>query len=234
MKLVERSLGGDIARVSIVLAGLVASPPTAVERLTPKATDPDFGPNVTIFDPTTPTATIQAKLDTVFKAQESSEFGDGRIALLFRPGTYDVIAKAGFYTQFSGLGASPDDVVIRGAVSADARWRSNGNATLNFWRIAENMSVNPTGGFDRWAVSQAAPMRRMHIRGDMVLDDGGWSSGGFLADSKVDGQVKSGSQQQWLTRKSELGGWTGANWNSVFVGTKNPPAHSVPDPPVTT
>ncbi len=234
MKLVDRSLRRDIARVSIVLAGVVASPPTSVEGFTLKATDPDFGPNVTIFDPATPAATIQAKLDTVFTAQEASEFGDGRFAILFKPGTYDVNARVGFYTQLSGLGLSPDDVVIRGAVSSDARWRTNGNATLNFWRVAENMAVNPAGGFDRWAVSQAAPMRRMHIRGDMVLDDGGWSSGGFLADSKVDGQVRSGSQQQWLTRSSELGSWTGSNWNMVFVGVRNAPAQSFPTPPYST
>src|SRR5260370_9461688 len=199
MKLVDRSLRRDIARVSIVLAGVVASPPTSVEGFTLKATDPDFGPNVRIFDPATPAATIQAKLDTVFTAQEASEFGDGRFAILFKPGTYDVNARVGFYTQLSGLGLSPDDVVIRGAVSSDARWRTNGNATLNFWRVAENMAANPAGGFHRLAVSQAAPMRRMHIRGDMVLDDGGWSSGGFLADSKVDGQVRSCSPQQRLT-----------------------------------
>lgn len=128
--------------------------------------DPDFGPNVTIFDPTTPTATatIQAKLDAVFKSQESSEFGAERFAILFKPGSYNVDARVGFYTQISGLGSSPDEVVINGAVRADARWRKNGNATLNFWRIAENMAVNPSGGFDQWAVSQAAPMRRMHIR----------------------------------------------------------------------
>ena len=209
---------------------LVATPPT---RIAPAAADPDFGPNVTIFAATTPAVTIQAKLDAVFKAQESSEFGDARSALLFKPGTYDVDARVGFYTQLAGLGLSPDDVVIRGGVRADARWK-NGNATLNFWRIAENMSVIPAGGFGRWAVSQAAPMRRMHIRGDLVLDDGGWSSGGFLADSKVDGQVTSGSQQQWLTRNSELGGWMGANWNMVFVGTQNAPAQSFPDPPITT
>ncbi|MEO8622333.1 MAG: coagulation factor 5/8 type domain-containing protein, partial [bacterium] len=106
--------------------------------------------------------------------------------------------------------------------------------TLNFWRIVENMSVNPVGGLVRWAVSQAAPMRRMHIHSDLVLDDGGWSSGGFLADSKVDGQVRSGSQQQWLTRNSELGSWAGANWNMVFVGTRNAPAQSFPTPPHTT
>ena len=236
MRFLERSVRRDIVRASVVVAGLMVSPPPriTVERLASSVPDPDFGPNVTIFDPTTPAATIQAKLDAVFAAQESSEFGDGRVALLFKPGTYDVNARVGFYTQLAGLGASPDDVVIRGAVSADARWRKNGNATLNFWRIAENMAVIPVGGFDRWAVSQAAPMRRIHIRGDMVLDDGGWSSGGFLADSKVDGQVRSGSQQQWLTRSSELGSWTGSNWNMVFVGTGNAPVQSFPDPPYTT
>ena len=237
MRIFERRVGRDVARASLVLAVLVVFPPT---RVTPDARDPDFGPNVTIFDPTTPAATVQSKLDAVFKTQESSEFGNARYALLFKPGTYDVDARIGFYTQLSGLGLSPDAVVINGGVRADARWR-NGNATLNFWRIAENMSVNPApapapaaGGFDRWAVSQAAPMRRMHIRGDLVLDDGGWSSGGFLADSKVDGQVRSGSQQQWLTRGSEIGSWTGANWNMVFVGTRNAPAQSFPAPPYTT
>ena len=208
MRFIERNMRRDIIRASIVLSAVVATRPTgipgqSVARLTSHA-NPDFGPNVTIFDPATPAATIQAKLDAAFKSQESSEFGDTRLAFLLEPGHYDVDAHVGFYTQLSGLGISPDDVIINGGVSTDARWRE-GNATLNFWRIAENMSVNPAGGFDRWAVSQAAPMRRMHIRGDLVLDDGGWSSGGFLADSKIDGQVRSGSQQQWLTRRSELG-----------------------------
>jgi hypothetical protein len=153
--------------------------------------------------------------------------------VLFKPGTYDVDARIGFYTQVSGLGLSPDDVVINGGMRADARWRK-GNATVNFWRAVENMSIVPAGGFDRWAVSQAAPMRRMHIRGDLVLDDGGWASGGFLADSKIDGQVRSGTQQQWLTRNSSLGSWIGSNWNMVFVGTEHAPANSFPDPPYTT
>src|SRR5712691_10474113 len=172
-------------------------------------TTPDFGPNVRIFGPATPSAKIQSMLDSIFASQETSEFGPARYALLFKPGKYDVDARIGFYTQVSGLGFSPDDVIINGGMRADARWRKNGNATLNFWRDVENMSVVPAGGFDRWAVSQAAPMRRMHILGDLVLDDGGWSSGGFLADSKVDGQVRSGSQQKWETRNSALGNWKG-------------------------
>jgi hypothetical protein len=194
---------------------------------------PDFGPNVTIFDPATPVAKIQSTLDSIFASQETSEFGAARYALFFKPGEYHVDARIGFYTQVSGLGLSPDDVVINGGIRADARWRK-GNATVNFWRDVENMSIVPAGGFERWAVSQAAPMRRMHIRGDLVLDDGGWSSGGFLADSKVDGQVRSGSQQQWLTRNSALGNWKGSNWNMVFVGTRGAPTNSFPDPPYTT
>jgi hypothetical protein len=194
-------------------------------RVAAQSPAPDFGPNVTIFDPATPAAKIQSTLDSIFASQETNQFGPARYALFFKPGKYHVDARIGFYTQVSGLGLSPNDVVINGGIRANARWRK-GNATLNFWRDVENMSIVPAGGFDRWAVSQAAPMRRMHIRGDLVLDDGGWSSGGFLADSKVDGQVRSGSQQQWLTRNSVIGGWKGSNWNMVFVGTKHAPANS--------
>jgi len=217
-------------RIHLLLLAIATA--ARVTAQSPRTT-PDFGPNVTIFDPATPAAKIQSTLDSIFASQESSEFGAARYALLFKPGKYDVDARIGFYTQVSGLGLSPDDVIINGGMRADARWRK-GNATLNFWRDVENMSVVPAGGFDRWAVSQAAPMRRMHIRGDLVLDDGGWSSGGFLADSKVDGEVRSGSQQQWLTRNSALGGWKGSNWNMVFVGTGGAPTNSFPDPPYTT
>src|SRR5690349_6640771 len=213
---------------TLALVGLVALRVGA-----PNNAPPDLGPNVRIFDPTMSAASIQATLDSIFGSQESSEFGPNRFALLFMPGTYAVDARVGFYTQVAGLGLSPDQVVIDGAVRADARWRK-GNATLNFWRAVENLSINPAKGFDQWAVSQAAPMRRVHIRGDLVLDDGGWSSGGFLADSKVDGEVRSGSQQQWLTRNSELGRWIGSNWNMVFVGTRNAPPTSFPAPPYTT
>jgi hypothetical protein len=78
-------------------------------------------------------------------------------------------------------------------------------------------------------------MRRVHIQGNMKLDDnGGWSSGGFLGDSVVDGQVNSGSQQQWLSRNDQFGSWTGSNWNMVFVGDVHAPAQTFPSPPNTT
>ncbi|MGV9934757.1 RICIN domain-containing protein [Streptomyces olivaceoviridis] len=211
---------------------------TAAQRfqvvpVTQSASNPDLGPNVVVFDPSTSSSTIQGKLDTIFKQQETNQFGSQRYAVLFKPGAYNANVNVGFYTQVLGLGLTPDAVTVNGAVHAEADW-FQGNATQNFWRGAENLSVNPTGGGDRWAVSQAAAYRRMHLRGNLALDDGGWSSGGYLADSKVDGQVNSGSQQQWLTRNSQLGSWTGSNWNMVFVGSQGVPATSFPNPPYTT
>ncbi|MGW6014984.1 RICIN domain-containing protein [Streptomyces sp. NPDC055210] len=204
----------------------------AVDAQQPPGT-PDLGPNVTVFDPSTPAATIQNSLNAAFAQQETNQFGTARKAFLFKPGTYDADANVGFYTQVAGLGLSPDDVNIRGAVHAEADW-FQGNATQNFWRSAENLSVTPASGTDRWAVSQAAPYRRMHLRGNLQLDDGGWSSGGFMADTKIDGQVRSGSQQQWLSRNTEWSSWTGSNWNMVFVGAQNAPANTFPSPPYTT
>ena len=53
----------------------------------------------------------------------------------------------------------------------------------------------------------------------------GYSSGGYIADSKVDGTVTSGSQQQWYTRDSTLGSWQGGNWNMTFSGVQGAPAN---------
>ncbi|OCI32878.1 RICIN domain-containing protein [Oerskovia enterophila] len=198
----------------------------------PTGDQPDFGPNVVVMDPSMPQATVQNRVNEIFARQESNHFSSERYAILFKPGTYSTDVRVGFFTQVLGAGLSPDDVTINGHVRADARW-FNGNATQNFWRGAEGLSVNPTGGTEQWAVSQAAAYRRMHVRGNLQLDDGGWSSGGLLADSRVDGQVRSGSQQQWLTRSSDLGSWSGSNWNMVFVGVNGAPSGNFPQPPYT-
>jgi hypothetical protein len=197
------------------------------------AAKPDFGPNVLIFNPSLPAAAIQQQIDKVYAVQQRNEFGSERTALLFLPGEYDVDLPIGFYTEVIGLGASPDSVHIRGNVHSDGMGKSH-NATINFWRAAEGFSVTPTGGTMQWAVSQAAPFRRMHILGNMVLSQlGGWSSGGWIADSLVDGNVDSGTQQQWISRNSEWGSWSGSNWNMVFIGVLHPPAGEWPAPPYT-
>jgi hypothetical protein len=225
--------------------------PLAAFALPAHASDPDFGPNVKIYDPSTPASTIQADLDAAFNSQlrsPTAQFGTQRHAFLFKPGangakaSYPVYANLGFYTAVAGVGQNPDDVTITGNVNVDAGWNfgDENNATQNFWRSAENLAVVPNGGTDRWAVSQAAPMRRVHIVGNLVLGPSnqgnptGYASGGFIADSKVDGLIASGSQQQWLTRNSTLGNWFDGVWNMVFSGVVGAPSNSFPSPPYTT
>ena len=182
----------------------------------------------------------------------SAEMDDNRYAFLFKPGSYNADVKVGYYTHVVGLGDGPDNVTITGAVRtqdslvqqvANPRgWNAGPGACVNFWRACENLAVTPTLGFiaypeddhngmdampsnqyaNTWAVSQAAPLRRIHINGYLRLWDHGWSSGGFMADSKVDGEVFSGSQQQWMTRSSSYGTWEQGLWNMVFVGCTGP------------
>ncbi|WP_399944586.1 coagulation factor 5/8 type domain-containing protein [Streptomyces sp. BBFR25] len=241
----RRSLLGAAAAAPVLAslagAGTASAAPSAAASAVDSPDGPralpgggDLGPNVIVFDPST--ANIQGRLDEIFKQQESAQFGTGRYALLFKPGTYSGLnAQLGFYTSIAGLGLSPDDTTINGDVTVDAGW-FDGNATQNFWRSAENLALVPVSGTNRWAVSQAAPFRRMHVRGGLNLapDGYGWASGGYIADSRIDGTVGPYSQQQWYTRDSSVGGWLNAVWNMVFSGVEGAPAQSFPEPPYTT
>jgi hypothetical protein len=61
-----------------------------------------------------------------------------------------------------------------------------------------------------------------------------FASGGFIADSRLP-DVINGSQQQWLTRNSEIGSWSNAVWNQVFAGVVDAPDDAgFPNPPYTT
>ena len=61
-----------------------------------------------------------------------------------------------------------------------------------------------------------------------------FASGGYIADTKS-GFVINGSQQQWLTRNSEIGGWSNGVWNQVFAGVVGAPDEAgFPTPPYTT
>jgi hypothetical protein len=199
----------------------------------PTSDTPNFGPNVTIFSPSQSAASIQSTLDTVFNQQSGNQFGNQRNALLFKPGTYNVTANVGYNTEIEGLGQNPDDVNINGGVTADA---AGNNALVNFWRGVDNLAITPSSGTDTWGVSQGVSMRRVDIRGNLKLDPtgDGFSSGGFLADSRISGQVTSGSQQQWISRNSTWGSWAGNVWNMVFVGDVNAPAQHFPNPSFTT
>src|SRR5712691_5049224 len=215
---------------------------------------PDFGSNVHIFKPGMDQATIQAQLNDIAVAQVNNEFGPRRDAVLFEPGTYGSSAnplnfQVGYYTEVAGLGLSPDDVVINGSIDVFDRCLSptGGNcvALVNFWRSMSNLRLNvvtPRGGCrfgEFWAVSQAAPMRRVHINGFTTLMDyclqPAFASGGFIADSEFDNSIViNGSQQQWITRNSKVDLWTNAVWNQVFSGVIGAPAQSFPNPTYTT
>jgi hypothetical protein len=207
--------------------------PSAFSAIAAGPAKPDFGPNVLIFSPSMPASTMQRQIDDVYRTQQHNEFGSERNALIFLPGAYKLDIPIGFYTEVLGLGASPDDVRIAGNVHSDAALPNN-NATTTFWRAAEGFSITPAGGTMQWAVSQAAPFRRMHIRGDIVLHQhSGWASGGWMSDDLIDGNVGSGPQQQWISRNTEWGSWSGSNWNMVFVGVPQPPVGDWPAPPYT-
>jgi hypothetical protein len=227
------STDSAVASATYTIGGTPGSCPTQSDT-------PDFGPNVHVFDTSMGNAAIQSQLDAQFnqmKDTQSAQFSENRVADLFKPGTYNVEDNVGYYTSVAGLGQNPDDVTINGDVTVDAFNASDaGNATQNFWRSAENLAINPSSGTDRWAVAQAAPFRRIDVHGNLALYPAsfGYASGGYIADTKVTGQASSISQQQWYTRDSNLGSWSGGVWNMVFSGVNGAPANTFPNPPETT
>ncbi|GIH24152.1 hypothetical protein Aph01nite_24620 [Acrocarpospora phusangensis] len=244
--------------LGVVLTTAVMTAGTATAASGGRHGSPDLGPNVTVFDPSMPVSTIQATLDAAHAAQVNNEMGTTRHAYLFKPGTYGTAEqplqiKVGYYTEVSGLGASPADVVINGKVEVYNRCLADngtGNclALVNFWRTLSNLSINVNAlGQDGcrasanfWAVSQAVSLRRLNISGgnlslmDYCTAGPQYASGGFIADSRLP-SVTNGSQQQWLTRNSEVAGWSNAVWNQVFAGVVGAPDDSAfPSPPYTT
>jgi len=194
-----------------------------------------FGKNVFVFDPAMDMKEIQLLIDTLFNRQSlgKSEFNSNRYALLFKPGTYNLDIQVGYYMQVLGLGISPEDVIINGAVRSNTKHHNS--VLTNFWRAVENLTIVPAKDSTVvWGVSQASPMRRVHIKGNLQLFDKGYASGGFLADSKIDGVVSSGPQQQWLSRNTEWNKWIGGNWNMMFIGVPQAPAENWPENPYTT
>jgi hypothetical protein len=207
---------------------------------------PNFGANVFVFTPSTPQSTIQATVDAVATTQVSNQFGTQRYAFLFEPGTYGsaanpLIFQVGYYTTVAGLGLSPSDVTINGAINVSNQCDSTGSCTalVNFWRSLSNLTINVvtaaacTSSAEFWAVSQASPIRRVQMNGNLFLFDfcsnPAFASGGFIADSQfTGGAIINGGQQQWITRNSNVDSWTNGVWNQVFSGVVGAPAQCFP------
>ena len=247
--LLRRHLAVVAAAALAVGAGLtvaVSAPAAATDAssLCPDANVAEFGPNVCVFTDTMSQAAIQQDVNAIASQQLSNQFGTQRYALLFEPGTYGSKAdplffQVGYYTEVAGLGASPSDVVINGGVQSSNQCDTGGCTALdNFWRSLSNLTINysaPPGSVpcddstEFWAVSQASPMRRVDVNGNLFLFDycsgPGFSSGGFIADSQfTNGVVVNGSQQQFFVRNSNIDLWTNDVWNQVFTGDVGAPA----------
>ena len=226
------------------LAGVTSAP---VASAAPSPAAPDLGSHVLVFDPSMPQAQIQAAVDAVAAEQVDNEMGSARYALLFKPGVYGSAAapltfQVGYYTEVAGLGLNPTDVTINGHVDVYNRCLTADNciALDNFWRSMSNLTINVMGldgcraSGNFWAVSQAAPLRRVNITGgnltlmDYCTAGPQFASGGYIADSQT-GFVINGSQQQFFVRNSSVGGWSNAVWNQVFSGVAGAPAQSFSD-----
>jgi hypothetical protein len=232
--------GAGAALVALSLTGTAVAPAAAAPA------DPSLGPNVLVFDPSMPTSQIQAAVDAVSAAQVDNQFGTQRYALLFKPGTYGTATEplafqVGYYTEVAGLGLNPTDVTINGHVDVYNQCDASGSciALNNFWRSMSNLTINVSGLSDCrasgnfWAVSQAAPLRRVNVTGgnltlmDYCTAGPQFASGGFIADTQAP-FVINGSQQQFFSRNSSFGGWSNGVWNQVFAGVTGAPAQCFP------
>ncbi len=239
-RLVSAALvGAGALTATAAAAGHASADPSA--SLCPDAATAMFGPNVCVFTPAMTQAAIQADVNAIYAQQVTNEMGTARYALLFEPGTYGSQSSpldipAGYYTEVDGLGQDPSAVVINGGVTATGQ---NGSGALDtFWRSVSNLTIHvvPVApgdchtGNEMWAVSQAAPMRRVDVKDFTTFmpycENPNYASGGFVADSKLEGGALNGSQQQFYVRNSDLGtgGWSNYVWNQVFSGDINAPA----------
>ena len=240
------AIGASVALAAAGSVGVAAAAPSH-GKPAPRPSSPGvLGSNVIVFDPSMSTADIQAKVDAIADQQVTNQFGTQRYALLFKPGTYGSTTdpldfQVGFYTEVAGLGQSPDDVTINGSI--DVYNQSDGTALDNFWRSLSNLHIAVTGpggngstngcygNTEFWAVSQAAPMRRVDVTGHTTFMDycsgPSYASGGFVADTSFGADTPTnGSQQQFYVRNSTMGGWSNGVWNQVFSGDVGAPAQS--------
>jgi hypothetical protein len=190
----------------------------------------------------------------------ASQFDNQRYAIFFEPGTYGsaadpLVFQVGYYTQVAGLGAMPSDTVVNGVIDVLNNLCTAGttdcNADDNFWRSLSNLTLNvhlpstpdyappvvDSSGAgcvntnDFWAASQAAPIRRAIINGNVFFQDycasHNFASGGFIADSQVSGTLFWLGNQQYIVRNSAIGGASGCPnglWNMVYSGVEGAPA----------
>ena len=213
-----------------------------------------FGEHTIFFAETDDFKKIDKVLADIFEdandITKNAQFNGQQWQIYFKPGDYTETScmYLCFYTSFNGLGKTPyevklNNIAIPAYLPAGELSDTAFNATCNFWRSAENLSVIDTGneqgkaGLDcyekrqeyfNWAVAQAAPLRRVYSERPVAYDwNFGWASGGYVADCLFTGVDKdfngagTGSGQQFFTRNSEILASTfGTTLNNFFLGVK--------------
>lgn len=204
-----------------------------------------FGEHMIFFAETDDAKKVDEVVNEVFTKQNDiqadAQFNENRYALYFKPGDYtDTKPMAlGFYTHIGGLGKTPYDVKLTNVEIPS--YLSADNATCNFWRSMENISIIKTNdntsafgsyrpGSFNWAVAQAAPLRRIYSERPVNYDwNYGWASGGYTADSYITGVDNEGnsagtwSGQQFYTRNTQLAGNVfGTTLNAFYQGVIAP------------
>ena len=242
----RRRVTASIAATAVTLGMLTVAVLGAANAEAKDDTNPDFGPNVTIIDPSMSADQINTALQG---ASNETDFSLNRHAVLFKPGTYGsatgaadpstatgmIDSPVGFYESVQGLGASPDDVTINGNLRVGT---ATGDALSTFWRSVENVKINPietdeTAHTMRWNTSQASPLRRVDIAGNLDLQ-GGRAFGNELANIRVSGDVEPGhilkadstqtnGEAQYFIRNSQIGGWDGDGVDDVLSGVTGAP-----------
>ena len=201
-----------------------------------------FGDNVHIFSPNDDREQIYNEVNDIFRVQAAvddsgnptpgQQFGSGRHAFAFKTGDYSTMNAdnydISYYTQIIGLGKKPTDVKLKN-VHVPAVLPNN-NVTCNFWMSVENFEIVKENVYHSedvwfqflWAVSQAAPARRLNVLRPSMLDwYYGWASGGFICDSYFDGEIGSSTQQQYYIRNSKLNkNFYGVTYNLVAQGVQ--------------
>lgn len=222
-----------------------AQQPTTPE--TPAEVVPNFGPNVTIIDPSMTTAQINAAI--------APKTGNPRHHVLFKPGTYGSAAGANdpatatgiidaplnVNMYMSGLGASPTDVRINGSLRVPV----SGGALGTFYRSLSNLSINPIQAGQpahkmTWVTSQTSHWRRVDLDGDLDVagDPSVFAFGNVIANSRIKGSIDVGEGQNtdtgsgnssnamYYVRDSQIGGWEGFSAKMVFSGVTGAPANN--------
>ena len=222
-----------------------------------------FGKNMIIFAETDPVDKIDQVVQEIFLKQNDittdAQFNSGHYAIYYKPGNYvnTQCIPVGFYTHIGGLGKTPYEVKLNnievpayldGSATSDNHWADTGewrNATCNFWRSAENISVvgegdasvadklsastdNSKKDYFNWSVAQAAPLRRVYSTRKVSYDWAfGWASGGYTADSYFESDAGTASGQQYFTRNTVIkGSGTGTTLNNFNIGVDSA---SLPD-----